>query len=123
MTPYARMKIMLITALLFLPCTLAANEGDEPQPPPNPQLGWSAFVRGGFVHQFDTNMDNGGSYSATRFTIQAGLIDRILHNGTVVDFLNVGIGPLRTGIFNIADIAIMGGAVLLLITTIRKQKA
>lgn len=50
------------------------------------------------------------------------LIDRILHDGTVVDFLNVGIGPLRTGIFNIADVAIMGGAALLLFTTLRKQK-
>lgn len=49
------------------------------------------------------------------------LIDRILHDGTVVDFLNVGIGPLRTGIFNIADVAIMGGAVLLLFTTLHKQ--
>jgi signal peptidase II len=50
------------------------------------------------------------------------LIDRMMHNGTVVDFINVGIGPLRTGIFNIADITIMGGAALLLFTTFRKQK-
>jgi signal peptidase II len=50
------------------------------------------------------------------------LIDRILRDGTVVDFLNVGIGPLRTGIFNIADVAIMGGAALLFFTTLRKQK-
>jgi signal peptidase II len=32
----------------------------------------------------------------------------------VTDFLNVGIGNLRTGIFNIADMAIMTGALLLL---------
>lgn len=50
------------------------------------------------------------------------LIDRILHDGTVVDFLNVGIGPLRTGIFNVADVAIMGGAALLFFTTLRKQE-
>jgi len=35
-------------------------------------------------------------------------IDRFL-GGSVVDFLNVGIGPLRTGVFNMADIAIMLG--------------
>jgi signal peptidase II len=35
-------------------------------------------------------------------------IDRALH-GDVVDFLNVGIGWLRTGIFNVADVAIMLG--------------
>lgn len=49
------------------------------------------------------------------------LIDRIIHNGFVVDFLNVGIGPLRTGIFNMADVAIMGGGVLLFFTTLREQ--
>ncbi|HWH79770.1 MAG TPA: signal peptidase II, partial [Candidatus Binatus sp.] len=33
----------------------------------------------------------------------SNLIDRIAYDGRVVDFLNVGIGPLRTGIFNVAD--------------------
>ena len=36
-------------------------------------------------------------------------LDRIAR-GSVVDFLNVGIGPIRTGIFNLADVAIMCGA-------------
>jgi len=35
-------------------------------------------------------------------------IDRILY-GYVIDFMNVGLGWLRTGIFNIADMAIMAG--------------
>jgi signal peptidase II len=35
-------------------------------------------------------------------------IDRVA-TGSVVDFLNVGIGPLRTGIFNVADVAILVG--------------
>lgn len=39
----------------------------------------------------------------------SNLIDRIAV-GTVVDFMNVGIGPVRTGIFNVADVAIMVGA-------------
>ena len=39
----------------------------------------------------------------------SNLIDRIAV-GSVIDFLNVGIGPLRTGIFNVADVAIMAGA-------------
>jgi signal peptidase II len=37
------------------------------------------------------------------------LIDRFSHNGYVTDFLNVGIGPLRTGIFNVADFALLLG--------------
>src|SRR5579871_108642 len=38
------------------------------------------------------------------------LIDRYLLHGLVTDFMNLGIGPLRTGIFNFADVAIMTGA-------------
>ncbi len=44
----------------------------------------------------------------------SNLLDR-LARGTVVDFLNVGVGPLRTGIFNVADMAILAGLALLLI--------
>lgn len=40
--------------------------------------------------------------------------DRALNNGAVIDFLNLGIGSLRTGIFNVADMAIMLGVFLLL---------
>jgi signal peptidase II len=36
-------------------------------------------------------------------------IDRVI-SGSVVDFMNVGIGSLRTGIFNVADIAVFLGA-------------
>jgi signal peptidase II len=38
--------------------------------------------------------------------------DRLAY-GRVVDFLNVGIGPIRTGIFNIADIALLAGCAVL----------
>jgi signal peptidase II len=42
----------------------------------------------------------------------SNLIDRLRYGGYVVDFLNVGIGPVRTGIFNVADMVIMVGVVL-----------
>jgi len=42
------------------------------------------------------------------------LIDRVMRGGYVVDFMNMGIGKLRTGIFNVADMAIMAGIFLLL---------
>ncbi len=42
------------------------------------------------------------------------LIDRTTRpNHGVVDFLNVGIGNFRTGIFNVADMAIMLGVIIL----------
>jgi signal peptidase II len=43
------------------------------------------------------------------------LIDRLINDGAVVDFVSLGIGPLRTGIFNVADAAITLGVLLLLI--------
>lgn len=39
------------------------------------------------------------------------MIDRACNDGLVTDFLNIGIGPVRTGIFNVADIAITAGAI------------
>lgn len=43
------------------------------------------------------------------------VIDRILYNGAVLDFLNIGIGDVRTGVFNVADVAILAGVLLYLI--------
>jgi signal peptidase II len=43
------------------------------------------------------------------------LIDRVRFDGLVIDFLNLGVGPLRTGIFNVADVAVSVGAVLLIL--------
>lgn len=40
-------------------------------------------------------------------------IDRVAM-GTVIDFMNIGIGSFRTGIFNVADVAILAGVVLLI---------
>lgn len=45
------------------------------------------------------------------------LIDRMRCDGLVIDFLNLGVGPLRTGIFNVADVAITAGAICLAVTT------
>ncbi|MCP3994640.1 MAG: signal peptidase II [bacterium] len=41
------------------------------------------------------------------------LVDRVLY-GTVRDFVSVGLGSVRTGIFNVADLTITIGAIVLL---------
>ena len=48
------------------------------------------------------------------------LIDRFTNNGHVIDFMHInfmpiGLGWLRTGIFNVADMALMAGVALLMI--------
>jgi signal peptidase II len=40
------------------------------------------------------------------------LVDRLFNNFTVIDFLNFGIGSIRTGILNIADISITFAAII-----------
>jgi signal peptidase II len=46
------------------------------------------------------------------------LIDRWTY-GYTRDFLNVGLGPVRSGIFNLADIALMTGCFLLMVQRLR----
>ena len=41
----------------------------------------------------------------------SGGIQRV--NGLVIDFMNIGIGSIRSGIFNVADVAIMIGCLLI----------
>jgi signal peptidase II len=64
------------------------------------------------------------AFDVVAFSLIAGggignLIDRVLYAGGVTDFLNLGIGPVRTGIFNVADIAIMLGAAMLVVRGMR----
>jgi signal peptidase II len=48
-------------------------------------------------------------------------IDRAVR-GSVIDFLNVGIGPVRTGIFNVADMAIMAGIGIFLLVELAEHR-
>lgn len=50
------------------------------------------------------------------------IIDRIVNDRHVVDFMNMGIKGLRTGIFNFADLCLSTGVVLLLFTYPKKEK-
>ena len=39
----------------------------------------------------------------------------MLNDGAVTDFVQMGVGLLHTGVFNLADVAILSGAALLLL--------
>jgi signal peptidase II len=47
------------------------------------------------------------------------LIDRFSRQGQVTDFLNIGIGSLRTGIFNVADFAMLVGVAMVALSASR----
>lgn len=66
---------------------------------------------GGLIYMLIKPMDK---YSFTvGLLILAGgfgnLYDRAVSDGRVVDFMLLQMGPLKTGVFNVADIAIMAG--------------
>lgn len=44
----------------------------------------------------------------------ANWLDRVVDDGAVTDFVSLGLGALRTGIFNVADLAIVLGLLLFL---------
>jgi signal peptidase II len=50
----------------------------------------------------------------------SNLLDRVAF-GSVVDFVNLGVGSVRTGIFNVADMAIMLGAFIVVIAGIEES--
>jgi len=57
------------------------------------------------------------SVAGVAFFVAGGVsnwIDR-LANGHVVDFIVMRVGPLQTGVFNVADVAILLGAALILV--------
>jgi len=58
-------------------------------------------------------------------TIIAGgvsnLFDRLFNGFSVIDFMNFGIGNVRTGILNVADLSVTFGAIALILLEYRKQ--
>ena len=61
---------------------------------------------------------------AFAFVIGGGignLIDRIDYS-SVTDFFQIKLGFLRTGIFNMADVSVTGGVILLLFLSVRNKK-
>jgi signal peptidase II len=50
------------------------------------------------------------------------LIDRIWRDGRVTDFLYLAAGPLHTGVFNVADMAITGAVIWLLLSSFVPKK-
>ena len=52
----------------------------------------------------------------------SNIFDRILFGGYVTDFMNFGVGSLRTGILNFADMSITFGAILLIFVQYLKER-
>jgi len=49
----------------------------------------------------------------------ANWADRLASGGAVTDFIVLRLGPLHTGFFNVADVAILAGAILIAFSAVR----
>ena len=49
------------------------------------------------------------------------LVDRIVQSGCVTDFVILGIGRYRTGVFNVADLAILSGIVIVVTHVVKSR--
>lgn len=65
-----------------------------------------------------------GSYSLIASGGFSNWVDRARFDGSVVDFMNLGVGSsmIRTGVFNVADIAILVGIGILFLQSWREEK-
>jgi signal peptidase II len=89
----APIRTMVFTAVTGLSLLVLLGLAFREREPHWSTLGWALFAAGGL----------------------SNWIDRLAH-GRAVDFMNVGIGPIRTGVFNVADVAIMAGAAVVIVT-------
>ncbi|RBW67120.1 signal peptidase II [Vibrionales bacterium C3R12] len=81
-------------------------------------LGVGAFLFFGLLYLITSSRLNTMSLVALSMILSGGasnLYDRILNNGAVIDFLNIGLGSIRTGVFNIADIVIVVGVLMFIL--------
>jgi signal peptidase II len=51
------------------------------------------------------------------------IIDRVLYDRHVTDFMNIGFGNVRTGIFNFADVCVTSGVIGLLYVRLTKSRS
>jgi signal peptidase II len=80
-------------------------------------VGAGAVLAGFLLYAFFASTSGAGRITSLSLICGGGignLIDRIRFDGYVTDFLNIGIGPIRTGIFNVTDVSLMAGIALLL---------
>ncbi len=74
---------------------------------------------------FRGKLEHPGEAAALALVIGGGagnLVDRLVFHGRVTDFLYLAAGPLHTGVFNVADVAITSGVIWLLVASVGARR-
>lgn len=83
--------LSLTFSLLLSAGLVTESTGAEKVPGSEPA--WSTFLRGGYVHQFDSDIDSGGDFNTHRLALQGG-VSHANDNGTIIS-LALGYGTDR----------------------------
>ena len=91
--------------------------GDQPFVPASREIGTGLIVCGMVAAALKFRLSGPALVGLALYFAggASNLVDRVMR-GSVIDFLNVGVGPLRTGIFNVADMAILLGVGIFVFT-------
>lgn len=87
-------------------------------------LGCTALLAGVAIYAIGAKFVDKPSFAALSLILAGGvgnLIDRFMHGTVVIDFLYIktGVSWLHTNIFNIADVAITGGFIVLVVPMLK----
>ncbi len=83
------------------------------------------FLTGMLIYLLFSPIDSTVRTIALSLVVGGGignLIDRIFNEGCVIDFMNMGIGSLRTGVFNVADVVLMFGAIWFFVISLQDSR-
>jgi hypothetical protein len=69
----AAFAALSLLILLMITDAAIAEKPSAAKAGPGFGVGWSTFLRGGYIYQFKTDMDSGGSFSADRAFFQGGV--------------------------------------------------
>jgi signal peptidase II len=86
-------------------------------------VGGAVIILVGLCYLFFNKQLSNAAVVALSFVLGGAIgnqMDRLFLHGSVTDFLFVSLGPLHTGIFNVADMAILFGALYFLIDSRRR---
>jgi hypothetical protein len=64
--------MLVLAAYCYEGALLAESNGSETDRSKG-QSPWSPFARGGYVHQFDSDLDGGGKFDVDRFLLEGGV--------------------------------------------------
>ena len=101
LSPRLRLFIFTVATSAFLVAALVALVRSRPSFSSRAGFGLALFAAGGL----------------------GNLIDRLCQQGLVTDFCILRLGPLHTGVFNVADVAIVLGVALIVIAAPARTQA